>query len=165
MQNQEMNGLSQVAKDLENSCSELDRKITVLKNQAQCSWAKIYSVSYYDGDDTWKTIKELYSTKEQARLRFCGLIPKLFPYEMKSMKLENVNWNEVYDFYWDDFEFSKDCYEKYLREKELRWEEPNPIYKKYTWKAFCPNWYSELLLEEIEIWEQNIDAFIWYKVN
>jgi hypothetical protein len=37
MQNQEMNGLSQVAKDLENSCSELDRKITDLKNKTQCS--------------------------------------------------------------------------------------------------------------------------------
>lgn len=126
MQNQEMNGLDKVAKDLENSCSELDRKITLLKNQAQCSWAKIYLVSYYDGDDTGRNIKELYSTKEQARLRFCD--------KKAYIETQNEYWYSE-DYGWEEKYVDYSVFYEHVREKlEWTWVEiidrPMNVYHK-----------------------------------
>ena len=155
MQNQEMNGLSQVAKDLENSCSELDRKITDLKNKSGCG--KIFIVEFYDGDDSWTRVVEAFVDRHDAIARFNSLIPIVFKCDIEHLWLAKFDWANTGEYRSNDFELSHDIYGDYIHNKKSLWEEPSKWYPKDMRKAYSPNWYSELTMREIEVGNCIID--------
>ena len=157
--NGEMDGLNRLAKDFEKNVFELDKKITDLKDKASVEWATVYMVEYYDGDNSWTRVHEVYPNLAAAEKRFNELIPMVFKHEVKKLWLENHNWKEVHEYRSDDLQVTHDTNANYIENKKRLWETPSVWYWPNVWRAYDRNYYTELALYPLEIWKQIIDKW------
>ena len=148
---------TQIHDTLKKTVDELDKRL----KQANVT-EEYYLVEFYQWDDGSERSHELYRDRKDAEKRFFEIMKYRFEDDIKQAWFrDDIEWEKMYNVDTGNFKFTKDCYESYYDRRAAQWKYwEDPMYPRWVWKAYNPDYYNEVTLKKMivnKVWIKSED--------